>query len=362
MHADSMNLTSFERAVWWLRSTLFFLLGVLVAWPPAWTPGSDLGALLTAASWCAMARRVRQPWAAVLEAVVAGFILWLGQASEVVTSAAVVTFTVSHVALYGHRAAASVFTVWLLTIPLLGVGSFPEWITVGSGLLLVLGTSAVAGLAFRRQQSVHARLQRLADRAERMSFYLPDMLRRRLRHEPMPPCQLERAWLVLVFIDQVEFTRYSQSAGLELIEKRVQGFVREVRLLARLHGGVVMKLLGDGALLAFPAYSEAEQIDACRRAWALARDALAVHQEPGVSELRVGIASGECSLGDWGADDLLDFTVIGPAVNLAARLQSSAEIGCGLMCAVTAQRLDRLANPRSLAIRGLGQMTAYAVP
>ena len=357
-----MNLTSFERAVWRLRSTLFLLLGVLVVWPPAWSPGCDPGALLTAALWCVLARRIRQSWAAVLEAVVAGFILWLGQAPAEVAAAAVVTFSVSHVALYGPRAAASVFTLSLLSIPLLGMGSIPAWVSIGSGMLVLLGTSAVAGLAFRRQQSVRARIQRLADRAERMSFYLPDLLRRRLRHEPMPPCQLERAWLVLVFIDQVEFTRYSQSAGLELIEQRVQGFVREVRLLARLHGGVVMKLLGDGALIAFPAQSETEQVDASRRAWTLARDALALHQDPGVSELRVGIASGECSLGDWGTDDLLDFTVIGPAVNLASRLQSSAETGCGLMCAVTAQRLDQLGNPRCLELRGLGPMTAYAVP
>ncbi len=357
-----MNLTSFERAVWWLRSTLFLLLGALVVWPPAWAPGGDPGALLLAALWSVLARRVRKLRAAILEAVVAGFILWLGHAPAEVAAAAVVTFSVSHIALYGQRAVASVFTLLLLSMPLLGVGSFPGWMSIGSGLLLVLGTSAVAGMAFRRQQSVHARIQRLAARAERMSFYLPDLLRRRLRHEPIPPCQLERAWLVLVFIDQVEFTRYSQSAGLELIEQRVQDFVREVRVLARLHGGVVMKLLGDGALIAFPAQSETEQMDASRRAWTLARDALALHQEPGVSELRVGIASGECSLGDWGTEDLLDFTVIGPAVNLAARPQSSAEVGDGLMCAVTAQRLNRLAKPCCLELRGLGPTTAYAVP
>lgn len=356
-----MNLTSFERAVWWLRSTLFILLGLLVVCPQAWTQGSDLAALLTAVVWCALARRVRQPWAAVLEAVIAGCILWLGQAPAQVAAAAVVTFTVSHVALYGHQAPASVLALLLIASPLIGMDTSHGWITVGSGLLLVLGTSAVAGLAFRRQQSVRARLHRLAHRAERMSFYLPDLLRRRLRHEPIPPCQLERVWLVLVFIDQVDFTRYTQSAGLELIEQRVQGFVREIRLLARLHGGVVMKLLGDGALLAFPAHCEAEQIGACRRAWALARDALAVHPEPGVGELRVGIAAGECSLGDWGTDDLLDFTVIGPAVNLASRLQSSAEAGRGLMCAVTAQRLDQLAKPCCLELRGLGPTTAYAV-
>jgi len=356
-----MMTTSFEAAVWWLRTTLFLLLGVLVAWPPGRAPGSDPVALITALFWCAFARRVRQPAAAALEAMVAGLILWLGQAPPQVAAAAVVTFAVSHVALYGHRAAGSVFTLVLLAGPLLVAGASPEWITLGSALLLVLGTSAVAGLAFRRQQSVRARMQRLAHRAERMSFYLPDLLRRRLRHEPLPPCQLERVWLVLVFIDQVGFTRYSVSAGLDLIEQRVQGFVRDVRTLARLHGGVVMKLLGDGALLAFQAETEARRHDACYRAWTLARDALTVDQYSGVCDLRIGIASGECSLGDWGSDDLLDFTVIGPAVNLAARLQSSAEVGCGLMCAHTALRLDKRSNPQSLELRGLGPMTAYAI-
>ncbi len=356
-----MMTTSFEEAVWRLRATLFILLGVLVVWPPAWIPGSDAGAMLTALLWCAFARRVRQPGTAVLEAIVAGAVLWLGQAPPQVAAAAVVTFAVSHVALYGHRAAGSVSTLVLLAGPLLFTGASLEWISLGSALLLVLGTSAVAELAFRRQQSVHARMQRLAYRAERMSFYLPDPLRRRLRHEPLPPCELERVWLVLVFIDQVGFTRYSVSAGLDLIEHRVQGFIRDVRTLARLHGGVVMKLLGDGALLAFPAESEARRHDACSRAWTLALDALTAGQYSGLHDLRVGIASGECSLGDWGSEDLLDFTVIGPAVNLAARLQSSAEVGCGLMCGHTAQRLGKQVNPQCLELRGLGPVTVYAV-
>lgn len=356
-----MKSTSFELAVWRLRATLFLLLGALVAWPPGWFPCSDSGALITALLWCALARRVRQPAAAAFEAVVAALVLWLGQAPEQVAAAAIVTFGVCHIALYGGQAAVGVVTLSLLAGPLLMAGPSPQWITLGGALLLVLGTSAVAALAFRRQQSVNARMQRLAHRAERMSFYLPDLLRRRLRHEPLPPCQLERVWLVLVFIDQVGFTRYSVSAGLDLIERRVQAFVQDVRALARVHGGVVMKLLGDGALLAFPAETECGQIDACRGAWALATDALAAGRLSGAGDLRVGIASGECSLGDWGSDDLLDFTVIGPAVNLASRLQSRAEIGCGLMCADTARRLDKLANPRCLELRGLGRMTAYAI-
>jgi class 3 adenylate cyclase len=44
-------------------------------------------------------------------------------------------------------------------------------------------------------------------------------------------------------------------------------------------------------------------------------------------ELRVGINTGFCTVGNFGSEDRMDYTIIGNEVNLAARLQSYAELG-----------------------------------
>ena len=44
-------------------------------------------------------------------------------------------------------------------------------------------------------------------------------------------------------------------------------------------------------------------------------------------QLRIGINTGFCTVGNFGSEDRMDYTLIGGEVNLAARLQSHAELG-----------------------------------
>ena len=77
---------------------------------------------------------------------------------------------------------------------------------------------------------------------------------------------------------------------------------------------------------------------------------------------RIGVASGYCTLGDWG-NRRLDYSVIGPAVNLAHRLQQHAVDGA-LLDAASAGLFgpsQRLGPPQQLAIQEFGQVTAYPV-
>ncbi len=48
-------------------------------------------------------------------------------------------------------------------------------------------------------------------------------------------------------------------------------------------------------------------------------------------QLRIGINTGFCTVGNFGSADRMDYTIIGNEVNLAARLESLAEVGGILM-------------------------------
>ena len=100
------------------------------------------------------------------------------------------------------------------------------------------------------------------------------------------------------------------------------------------HGGEVLKFMGDGLLAIFPiANDDADADRVCDEALTAAREARiaveAVNQAQGAwatDRLRFGLALhvGQVLYGNIGGGNRLDFTCIGPAVNLAARIEKIA--------------------------------------
>jgi adenylate cyclase len=99
------------------------------------------------------------------------------------------------------------------------------------------------------------------------------------------------------------------------------------------HGGQVLKFMGDGLLAIFPVSAhDADDVGArCRAALDAARaafaslDALNTRRRAsgdGDVKFGVGLHLGEFAYGNIGGSGRLDFTCIGPAVNLASRLES----------------------------------------
>lgn len=91
------------------------------------------------------------------------------------------------------------------------------------------------------------------------------------------------------------------------------------------HGGEILKFIGDSILAVFPTQNDVAA--ACRRAVKSAVESIQAfeHSAPAKEHgLRVGVAVnvGEVMYGNIGATDRLDFTVIGAAVNEAARMES----------------------------------------
>jgi adenylate cyclase len=101
----------------------------------------------------------------------------------------------------------------------------------------------------------------------------------------------------------------------------------------REHGGEILKFMGDGLLAVFPIAKDRSNLaEVCGRALAASRAARAsvdaMHYPSGnvVEHFRFGVALhiGGILFGNIGGMSRLDFTCIGPAVNLAARLEKIA--------------------------------------
>ena len=101
----------------------------------------------------------------------------------------------------------------------------------------------------------------------------------------------------------------------------------------RSRGGQVLKFIGDAMLAIFPIDGEAEA-PVCRRAFDAAQEALAsldadnrrrAEEGKPVIDADIALHLGEVLYGNVGAQDRLDFTVIGPAVNEAARIEKACD-------------------------------------
>ena len=133
----------------------------------------------------------------------------------------------------------------------------------------------------------------------------------------------------LLFADLRGFTALSESnppaeviAALDAWFDRIAGSVHAF-------GGEVLKFIGDGVLAIFPVAggSPRNACDAALKAVAAARSGMAhldqARRREGLPPLPFGVALhlGEMLWGNIGAADRLDFTAIGPAVNLVSRLE-----------------------------------------
>ncbi|MGD9510009.1 MAG: adenylate/guanylate cyclase domain-containing protein [Geminicoccaceae bacterium] len=137
------------------------------------------------------------------------------------------------------------------------------------------------------------------------------------------PGDVERILAAIMVSDLREFTAFSNEAPPERVIGRLNAVFGCIVPAVEAAGGEVLKLIGDGLLAIFPLAAGAPH-RVCEAALGAARTALdALAELDATPPVRCGLALhvGEVSYGNIGAGDRLDFTAVGPAVNLTARLE-----------------------------------------
>ena len=145
-----------------------------------------------------------------------------------------------------------------------------------------------------------------------------------------------RKKLTIFFSDVVNFTETTDKLESEDLTNLLNRYLTEMSDIALAHGATIDKYIGDAIMVFFgdpETKGVKEDARACvRMAVAMLRrlrELQAEWQELGAEKpfhLRIGINTGYVTVGNFGSDDRMDYTIIGSAVNLTARLQSHSEI------------------------------------
>jgi adenylate cyclase len=133
---------------------------------------------------------------------------------------------------------------------------------------------------------------------------------------------------VLWYSDLEGFTRVADTVPGEALIAFLNTYAEIVVERIHAEGGQVLKFMGDGVLAMFPLRDDASP---CARALDAAEATLAAVERLGQERAAAGLPTagihvalhvGDVLYGNIGSRDRLDFTVVGPAVNEAARIEA----------------------------------------
>lgn len=133
---------------------------------------------------------------------------------------------------------------------------------------------------------------------------------------------------VILFVDLVSYTAMSNSRSGTEVLKVLNAFYEIIDEAVVANYGEILKFIGDGALIIFPVVDDLTALQAAAQnalsAVASARTGTEKYRGETPIEFRASLHIGEIFYGNVGSQNRLDFTAVGPAVNLASRLLDHA--------------------------------------
>ncbi|MFH0823823.1 MAG: adenylate/guanylate cyclase domain-containing protein [Pseudomonadota bacterium] len=231
------------------------------------------------------------------------------------------------------------------------------------GLLIFLpaacGFIVIKGISAERQA---AQARRALER-----YLPPELLEKSIGGGAGPDLSDRRLESTIVFVDMQGFSTISETVETEYISRFLREFFEVMSRVIVENRGRIHQFLGDGFLAVF-----GDLIPIADHADAAVKAALEMQQEmnrlsakwenSGIREfeqglrIRIGINTGVVFVGDLGSDRRLEYTVVGSAVNIAARLQVLAPPGGILTTSRTKALLkdpSRCIGPESVKLKGI---------
>ena len=170
-----------------------------------------------------------------------------------------------------------------------------------------------------------------------ISKYLSPTLREAISSGKDVKLETQRKQLTVFFSDIKGFSELTEEMEAHALTSLLNNYLTEMSEIALKHGGTIDKFIGDAIMVFFGDPStkgaKADAVAAVSMAIDMKRHMAELRQRwlnQGIQnplEIRMGINTGFCTVGNFGTEDRLDYTLLGTEVNLASRLESASEPG-----------------------------------
>ena len=188
----------------------------------------------------------------------------------------------------------------------------------------------------QQRQHYHNQMTRYIAFANQLSRYAPLQLWQSImRGEAEAKIEYKRKKLTVFFSDIQGFTELSENLIPDDLAFLLNDYLSHMTEIAKQYEATVDKFMGDAILIFFgdpnsqgveqDAKSCLEMAIAMRQQMKLLRERWKKMGYPAL-HIRMGISTGYCHVGNYGASHRMAYTIVGRDVNLAARLQSAAEV------------------------------------
>ncbi|OOG46500.1 adenylate/guanylate cyclase domain-containing protein [Polaromonas sp. A23] len=194
----------------------------------------------------------------------------------------------------------------------------------------------LARLKLHVERSANAK--RLKELSEQLSRYLaPQVYQSLFDGSRQAEIRTQRKKLTVFFSDIKNFTESTAQWQPEEVTLLLNSYFAEMSQIAAEYGATLDKFIGDAIVIFFGdphtlgvrqdavqcvrmAIAMQKRMEVLRARW---RD-MGIHKS---FEVRIGINSGFCDVGNFGSSLRMEYTIIGREVNLAARLEQAADPG-----------------------------------
>lgn len=207
----------------------------------------------------------------------------------------------------------------------------------GSRAMMMFSTARPGGFTDRDMEKLSTLAQVLAPvvevyRARQISLavaeaYLGPRTGRKVLDGQITRGDIETIEAAILISDLRGWTRMNQELPPQETVALANRYFEHIAAAIDAHGGEILKFLGDGVLAIFPGQAEAACAQALKAAGQAQNqaqnqaDSQADGQPQGL-EFGIGLHFGQVMYGNVGSKERIDFTVLGQAVNLAARIET----------------------------------------
>ena len=187
----------------------------------------------------------------------------------------------------------------------------------------------------RKTKKLEENNQQLVSLSKKLAKYLsPEVYNSIFTGEKEVNLETQRKKITVFFSDIKGFTAITDTMEAEALATLLNSYLKEMAEVAARYGGTLDKFIGDAIMIFFgdpKSRGEKQDAIACVMMAIEMREHLKFLREKwiiqGVSDplhIRIGINTGYCTVGNFGSENRLDYTIVGGQVNLASRLESSA--------------------------------------